>query len=227
MSAILIATDLQKTYKLGEMEVHALRGVDLLVQEGEFIAIMGPSGSGKSTLLHLLGGLDTPTQGEVILGGKSLKDLKDSQLSKIRRREIGFIFQFFNLLPTLTAAENAYLPLLLDNQRRQEDDGLVNDLLSLVGLHDRSHHLPNQLSGGEQQRVAIARALITNPRIILADEPTGNLDSAAAETILQLLKTISEGRNQTILMVTHDPNAADYADKILDLRDGRFAGNTQ
>lgn len=227
MSAILIATDLQKTYKLGEMEVHALRGVDLLVQEGEFIAIMGPSGSGKSTLLHLLGGLDTPTQGEVILGGKSLKDLKDSQLSKIRRREIGFIFQFFNLLPTLTAAENAYLPLLLDNQRRQEDDGLVNDLLSLVGLHDRSHHLPNQLSGGEQQRVAIARALITNPRIILADEPTGNLDSAAAETILQLLKTISEGRNQTILMVTHDPNAADYADKILDLRDGKFAGNTQ
>lgn len=227
MTQILVAKNLHKSYKMGEIEVQALRGVDLIVHEGEFISIMGPSGSGKSTLLHLLGGLDTPTQGEVILGRKSLKDLKDSQLSKIRRREIGFIFQFFNLLPTLTAAENIYLPFLLDNQRHKEKDDLVIDLLSLVGLNDRSHHLPNQLSGGEQQRVAVARSLVTEPRIILADEPTGNLDSSAAENILKLLRTISQERKQTILMVTHDPKAAGYAEKTLTLQDGSFVENVQ
>lgn len=227
MTQILVAKNLHKSYKMGEIEVQALRGVDLIVHEGEFISIMGPSGSGKSTLLHLLGGLDTPTQGEVILGRKSLKDLKDSQLSKIRRREIGFIFQFFNLLPTLTAAENIYLPFLLDNQRHKENDDLVIDLLSLVGLNDRSHHLPNQLSGGEQQRVAVARSLVTEPRIILADEPTGNLDSSAAENILKLLRTISQERKQTILMVTHDPKAAGYAEKTLTLQDGSFVENVQ
>lgn len=226
MATILEGFDLHKTYKMGEVEVKALRGVDLAVQEGEFIAIMGPSGSGKSTLLHLLGGLDIPSKGKVIIGGRSLQDLKDAQLAKIRRREIGFIFQFFNLLPTLTAAENVNLPLLLENRRVKENDDLVMELLTLVGLNDRAHHLPHQLSGGEQQRVAVARALINHPRIILADEPTGNLDSTAAENILQLIQTISEGQNQTILMVTHDRKTASYADKILELRDGSFIGNS-
>jgi putative ABC transport system ATP-binding protein len=224
MSAILDANNLHKSYNLGEVEVPALRGVDLSVQEGEFIAIMGPSGSGKSTLLHLLGGLDIPSKGEVILEGKSLNGLKDSQLAMIRRKKIGFIFQFFNLLPTLTAAENIYLPFLLDNKRGQQHDDKVQQMLSMVGLGDRAHHLPNQLSGGEQQRVAIARALVIEPRIILADEPTGNLDSAAAKVVLKLLQESSVQQKQTILMVTHDQKAAGYADKILDLQDGRIMG---
>lgn len=225
MSAILVVNNLHKSYNLGEIEVQALRGVDLSVQEGEFIAIMGPSGSGKSTLLHLLGGLDTPSRGEVILGGKSLKGLKDSRLAMIRRQEIGFIFQFFNLLPTLTAAENIYLPFLLDNKRGKQYDDKVQQMLSLVGLSDRSHHFPNQLSGGEQQRVAIARALVIEPRIILADEPTGNLDSSAAMTVLKLLQESSNQQKQTILMVTHDRKTAGYSEKLLELQDGKIVGN--
>lgn len=224
MSTILDANNLHKSYILGEIEFHALRGVDLTVQDGEFIAIMGPSGSGKSTLLHLLGGLDNPSRGEVILGGKSLNGLKDSQLAAIRRNKIGFIFQFFNLLPTLTAAENVYLPFLLDNKSGQQYDDKVQHMLSLVGLSDRAQHLPNQLSGGEQQRVAIARALVIEPRIILADEPTGNLDSAAAKVVLKLLQESSVQQRQTILMVTHDRKAAGYADKILELQDGKIVG---
>lgn len=222
MSDILIANNLQKRYQMGQVEVFALHGVSLAVQKGEFIAIMGPSGSGKSTLLHLLGGLDTPTEGEVILGGKSLAHLSDHHLAEVRRRQVGFIFQSFNLLPTLTAVENVFLPLLLDGKRGIDFHDKVREKLSLVGLSDRYNHLPNQLSGGEQQRVAIARALVISPEVILADEPTGNLDSKTAEMILKLLRSICDQENQTIVMVTHDPAAAGYADNVHKLNDGMF-----
>jgi putative ABC transport system ATP-binding protein len=186
--SILQTKKLVKEYQMGEVAIHALRGVDFVLEKGEFIAIMGPSGSGKSTLLHLLGGLDTSSGGEVTLGGKRLAQLNDDDLTIIRRREIGFIFQFFNLLPTLTAAENVALPLLIDGKRIEEYTPKVDELLALVGLADRKDHRPHQLSGGEQQRVAIARALVTDPIIIFADEPTGNLDSASGMEVLNILQ---------------------------------------
>ncbi len=220
MDNILQTSDLHKQYQMGEVAVDALRGVDFVIRKGEFVAIMGPSGSGKSTLLHLLGGLDTPSGGEVSLAGKRLAHLTDDELTIIRRRQIGFIFQFFNLLPTLTAAENVALPLLIDGRRIDEYQSRIDELLELVGLGDRKHHLPAQLSGGQQQRVAIARALVTDPAIVLADEPTGNLDSTSSREVLELLRRACDEKSQTIVMVTHDPLAAEYADRIVQLNDG-------
>jgi putative ABC transport system ATP-binding protein len=222
MARLLEAVGLRKRYAMGEISVEALRGVDFVVEQGEFVAIMGPSGSGKSTLLHLLGALDDPTDGEVRLAGQRLAQLSDDRLTLIRRRQVGFVFQFFNLLPTLTAAENVMLPLLIDGRRLEDYEERVADLLALVGLTDRAGHRPDQLSGGEQQRVAIARAFVTDPAVVLADEPTGNLDSAAGEEILRLLRRMRDEKGQTIVMVTHNEHAADYADRIVRLRDGRI-----
>ncbi len=220
MAGILETVGLRKQYQMGEVTVEALRGVDFAVEKGEFVAIMGPSGSGKSTLLHLLGGLDAPSDGEVMLGGRRLAHLSDDDITIVRRRQIGFIFQFFNLLPTLSAAENVALPLLIDGRSLDEYRLRIDELLTLVGLGDRQGHKPDQLSGGQQQRVAIARALVTDPVIVLADEPTGNLDSESGDEILRLLRRACDEKQQTIIMVTHDPKAAEYADRIVKLKDG-------
>jgi len=225
--AILRAQSISKQYHVGETIVHALAGVDLTVEQGEFVVVIGPSGSGKSTLLHLLGGLDAPTEGEVTLAGHRLSLLKDSEATVLRRRQVGFVFQFFNLLPTLTAEENVALPLLIDGRKLGDYRQRIEELLALVGLTERRHHKPDQLSGGEQQRVAIARALVTEPAIVLADEPTGNLDSRAGKEVLCLLRRAGNERGQTIVMVTHDPKAAGYADRIVFLKDGRIAGQTR
>ncbi|MDQ3645616.1 MAG: ABC transporter ATP-binding protein [Actinomycetota bacterium] len=216
--AVLSATGLVRTYRQGDETVHALRGVDLVVQPGEFVAITGPSGSGKSTLLHCLGGLDRPDQGEVRLEGRLVSQLSDRELSVVRRRQLGFVLQFFNLLPTLTAQENVAFPLRLDGVCGAMDRAA--DALRSVGLVDRLSHRPEQLSGGEQQRVALARSLVTNPVAVLADEPTGNLDSLTGEDILTLLRETAD-RGQTIVMVTHDLRSASYADRVVRLVDGR------
>jgi putative ABC transport system ATP-binding protein len=221
---ILQAQSLSKRYALGETVVNALAEVDLAVAPGEFLAVMGPSGSGKSTLLHLLGGLDQPSSGDVVLQDQQLSDLSDKQVTLLRRRRIGFVFQFFNLLPTLSAEENVALPLLIDHRPLRDYQGRIDKLLDLVGLGARRDHKPDQLSGGEQQRVAIARALVTEPLIVLADEPTGNLDSRAGDEVLRLLRRTCDEQSQTIVMVTHDPRAASYADRIIFLKDGRVAG---
>jgi putative ABC transport system ATP-binding protein len=220
--SILETNGVSKQYRMGKIKVDALAGVDFSVEEGEFIAVMGPSGSGKSTLLHLLGGLDQPTDGEVALAGRVLSDLSDNQVTITRRRKVGFVFQFFNLIPTLSAEENIALPLLIDGRRPREYRERVDRLLELVGLTERRHHKPDQLSGGEQQRVAIARALVTEPAIVLADEPTGNLDSRSGDDILKLLRQLCDELGQTIVTVTHDPRAASYADRIVFLKDGRI-----
>ncbi len=212
----------RKQYRLGQITVEALAGVDFTVNEGEFVAIMGPSGSGKSTLLHLLGGLDQPTGGEVTLAGKRLSVLKDDAITQVRRRNVGFIFQFYNLVATLTAEENIALPLIIDGKRVSAHQARIDELLNLVGLADRRKHKPDQLSGGQQQRVAIARAFVNKPSIVLADEPTGNLDSKSGEEVLNLLRRSCDEFGQTIIMVTHDPKAASYADRAVFLKDGRI-----
>ena len=220
MTNVLQTVGLRKEYQMGEVTVDALRGVDFVVPQGEFVAIMGPSGAGKSTLLHLMGGLDTPSDGDVVLGGKRLAHLSDDEVTIVRRRQVGFIFQFFNLLPTLTAAENVALPLLIDGKRLEDHAERIDELLDLVGLGERKHHKPDQLSGGEQQRVAIARAFVNNPKIVLADEPTGNLDSKSGTTVLELLRRACKELDATVVMVTHDPRAASYADRVVFLKDG-------
>lgn len=217
---VLEATDLRKNYKMGQTDIQALAGVDFKVEKGEFVAIMGPSGSGKSTLLHLLGGLDSPSDGEITLGGKQLSQLSENQATLARRHNVGFVFQFFNLLPTLTAEENVMLPLIIDGKDPRKYTERLDYLLELVGLADRRRHKPDQLSGGEQQRVAIARALITEPAILLADEPTGNLDSRTGTAIMELLRRSADELNQTVIIVTHDPKAAAYASRVVFLRDG-------
>jgi putative ABC transport system ATP-binding protein len=223
---ILKTQDLSKNYRMGVTIVSALTDVSFGVEPGEFVAVMGPSGSGKSTLLHLLGGLDQPSSGEVILDGQRLSGLSDKQVTLLRRRQIGFVFQFFNLLPTLSAEENVSLPLLIDRRSLRDYGERINQLLKLVGLGERRDHKPDQLSGGEQQRVAIARALVTEPAIVLADEPTGNLDSRSGDEVLRLLRRACDERGQTIVMVTHDPRAASYADRIVFLKDGQVVGET-
>lgn len=217
---VLEAKGLRKQYQMGEHSVEALAGVDFKVEKGEFVAIMGPSGSGKSTLLHLLGGLDTPTQGEITITGKQLSKLNENQATLARRHNVGFVFQFFNLLPTLTAEENILLPVIIDGKDPRKYTERLNRLLELTGLTERRHHKPDQLSGGEQQRVAIARALITQPAILLADEPTGNLDTKNGAAIMELLKRSAEELEQTVIVVTHDPKAAAFAGRIVFLRDG-------
>jgi putative ABC transport system ATP-binding protein len=211
-----------KTYRQGTREVHALRDVSLSIKKGEFLSIMGPSGSGKSTLLNLIGGLDQPTSGEIFIDDKPLHGISDDELTLIRRRRIGFIFQFFNLLPILTAAENVGLPLLLEGIPFSRINPKAISLLEQVGLGERTEHRPEQLSGGEMQRVAIARALITDPAVLLADEPTGNLDSHTSEEIFMLLANLNE-KGQTIVMVTHDPKAAAYGTRVITLKDGSLS----
>lgn len=218
---ILEAQALRKQYKLGTHAIDALAGVDFTVEKGEFVAIMGPSGSGKSTLLNLIGGLDMPSNGEVTLAGQRLSVLNDDRVTLVRRHNVGFVFQFFNLLPTLTAEENVALPLIIDGQNLRKYQARIDALLSLVGLAERRHHKPDQLSGGEQQRVAIARALVTEPAIVLADEPTGNLDSKSGTAIMDLLRRSCDELGQSIIVVTHDPRAAAYADRTVFLRDGQ------
>jgi len=222
MATVLQTTGLRKHYQMGEVTVDALQSVDFVVQQGEFVAIMGPSGAGKSTLLHLMGGLDTPSDGDIVLGGKRLAHLSDDEITIVRRRQVGFIFQFFNLLPTLTAAENVALPLLIDGKRIEDYATRIDELLDLVGLSGRRDHKPDQLSGGEQQRVAIARAFVNDPKIVLADEPTGNLDSKSGTTVLELLRRTCKDLNATVVMVTHDPRAASYADRVIFLKDGQI-----
>jgi len=217
---VLEAKALRKQYQMGTHRVNALSGVDFVVEQGEFVAIMGPSGSGKSTLLHLIGGLDQATDGEVTLAGQALSLLKDKEITLLRRRHVGFVFQFFNLLPTLTAEENILLPLLIDGQNPRKYQERLEKLLDLIGLADRRDHKPEQLSGGEQQRVALARALITEPAIVLADEPTGNLDTRTCTSIMELLRRSCKELGQTVVVVTHDPRAASYADRVVFLRDG-------
>lgn len=217
---ILEAKLVNKHYQMGDVTVSALSQVNLTVTKGEFVAIMGPSGSGKSTLLHLLGGLDGPSEGEITLAGQPLSRLSDNDITVVRRRKVGFIFQFYNLLPTLTAEENVGLPLLIDGQSLVRHREKIDGLLALVGLSDRKQHKPDQLSGGQQQRVAIARAFVNDPEIVLADEPTGNLDSKSGAAILELLRKTCDELGATIAMVTHDPRAASYADRVVFLKDG-------
>lgn len=217
---MLEAKNLKKNYELGKHTVKALDGVNITVEKGEFVGIMGPSGSGKSTLLQLLGGLDRPSEGEVILAGENVSGLSDQRSTLLRRRNIGFVFQFYNLLPTLSAEENILLPLIIDGKNPKDYDDYLVSLLERVGLTSRRHHKPSELSGGEQQRVALARALITSPAIILADEPTGNLDSKTGRQVMHLLAELSHELDQTIIMVTHDPRAAAFTDRLIFLQDG-------
>ena len=218
--AFLQVEQLTKVYGSGDAAVRALDGVSLTVERGEFVAVMGASGSGKSTLLHLLGGVDKPTSGRITLDGVSLYDQKDEELTVFRRRQIGLVYQFYNLVPLLTVEENLTLPLLLEG--RTADPARVLDLLARLGLEGKRRAFPAQLSGGQQQRVAIARALITHPALLLADEPTGNLDSAASESVMRMLVQLNETTGQTIVMITHDEALALQAKRILRLRDGRI-----
>ena len=213
------AVDVHKTYDRGGAEVHALRGASLDVAAGEFCSIMGPSGSGKSTLLHVLGGLDQATEGVVRVDGVDLASLSDDDLTRFRRQHLGFVFQFFNLLPSMTAWENAALPLMLDGQRLSKLKPRAVELLNRVGLGDRVNHRPAQLSGGQLQRVALARALMADPSVLLADEPTGNLDSESGRAVLALLRQCSAS-GLTVVMVTHDANAARVGHRVVELRDG-------
>jgi putative ABC transport system ATP-binding protein len=223
-SAAVQVTDLVKTYGQGSVEVRALRGVDLSIPRGQFVAIMGPSGSGKSTLLHVIGALEPATSGVVSLDGRRFDGLDDADLTRLRRDHLGFVFQFFNLLPSLTAVENVYLPALIARRRDPALRRRAYDLLERVGLGDRGEHVPAELSGGEQQRVSIARSLLLAPELLLADEPTGNLDSRAGNDVLALLRELNRDEGNTIVMVTHDPAAAAITDRVVFLRDGQVAG---
>lgn len=218
--AFIEIKNLCKVYGKGEVEVKALDNINLNIEQGEFVAIVGPSGSGKSTLLHLLGGVDKPTSGEVIIKGESIYKLKEKELSILRRRNLGFVFQFFNLIPVLTAEENIEMPVLLDNGKI--DKNYMNELLKLLGLEERRDHHPSELSGGQQQRVSIGRALANKPSIILADEPTGNLDSKNSKEVLELLKYCAKKYNQTLILITHDINIAQSADRVITIEDGQI-----
>jgi putative ABC transport system ATP-binding protein len=219
--------ELTKTYGSGETIVRALDGVSIEIARGEMLAIMGPSGSGKSTLLHLLGALETPSSGEIALAGRRYEGLGDGELTALRRETIGFVFQFFNLLPTLTAEENVMLPALIAGRGDDAMRARAAELLGRVGLSARADHLPSELSGGEQQRVSIARALLMRPELVLADEPTGNLDSHSSAEVLELLSELNRDEGHTIVMVTHDPGVAAIAGRVLFLRDGRVAGEIE
>jgi putative ABC transport system ATP-binding protein len=222
MSQTVIQTrNLIKELPLGSYTVHALRGVDLDIQAGEIVSIVGPSGSGKSTLLGLIGGLDTPTSGSIAIDGIDITRMNEDQLTEIRNEKIGFIFQFFNLIPTLTALENVALPIQFARKRQFNPEKRARDLLTMLGMGDRMRHRPSELSGGQQQRVAIARALANNPPILLADEPTGNLDTESGAMVLEALQTIREQSGTTVVIVTHDMHLAQHADRIITLVDGQ------
>ncbi|WP_453990932.1 ABC transporter ATP-binding protein [Bacillus nitroreducens] len=218
---ILQIENLSKVYGKGETAVKALDNVSFSIKKGEFVAIIGPSGSGKSTLLHLLGGVDRPTSGKVLIDNTDIYDLNETELAIFRRRQIGLIYQFYNLIPILTVEENITLPMLLDEHK--VDPKQLHDIVKTLGLENRLNHLPNQLSGGQQQRVSIGRALISNPAIMLADEPTGNLDSKNSSEIIELLKMFNKTYNQTLVVITHDERIALQADRVISIEDGRIA----
>jgi putative ABC transport system ATP-binding protein len=214
--------NLEKSYRLGRTTVEALRGVSLTLHEGEFMVVMGPSGSGKTTLLNLIGTLDKPTSGRAMIDGEDIAKMNDKQLTRLRRYKIGFVFQFHNLIPVLTALENVQLPLLTAGLGHKMSEVRANELLGRVGLRDRTDHLPDELSGGEQQRVAIARALANHPRIILADEPTGDLDTKTGSEVVQIMYAMAKEERTAVVVVTHDPIIAERADRLLEMRDGRI-----
>ena len=218
--AVLETNGLKKIYGKGENEVHALAGIDISINKGEFVAVVGTSGSGKTTLLHMLGGLDYPTDGKVFVDGKDIFSLKDEELTIFRRRKIGFVFQSFNLIPSLSVYENIVLPIHLDGNKPDEE--YVNHVIEILKLQEKIKNMPNQLSGGQQQRVAIARALATKPSIVLADEPTGNLDSRTSQDVIGLLKVTSERFSQTIVMITHNEEIAQIGNRILRIEDGKL-----
>lgn len=226
MSALITIRDLVKSYKLGSVEIKALNGVSLEIGENEYVALMGPSGSGKSTLMNLLGCLDTPSQGTYLLNGYDVSKMKDNELAEIRNREIGFVFQTFNLLSRLSGVENVALPLIYAGVSRSERTERAEALLEMVGLGKRMRHKPNELSGGERQRVAIARALVNNPSLILADEPTGNLDTKTSYEIMEIFEKIQDAGN-TVVLVTHEEDIAQYAHRIIRLRDGKKESDTR
>jgi putative ABC transport system ATP-binding protein len=220
---VIQARDLQKVYRVGDVDVHALRGVDLDVQRGEFVSIIGPSGSGKSTLFHILGGLTPPTSGTVVIHGRDLRAMSESDRTRLRKKEVGFVFQKYNLLPTLTAADNIAIARHIAGNSQVEDPRL-REVLDLLGIGGRLGHKPKALSGGEQQRVAIARAIVNHPSILLADEPTGNLDTENSNIVLGLLRDLNQRLGQTVLMITHNPEAAAYGHRVVQMRDGRVVG---
>lgn len=222
---ILRVENLTKTYGEGESKVEALKNINLSINKGEFVAIIGASGSGKSTLLHLLGGLDRPTSGKVIIDDKSIYDYKDEELSILRRRKVGFIFQFFNLIPILDVEENIELPVVLDNEKVDKD--YLDEIIRTLNIENRRTHLPSELSGGQQQRVSIGRALINKPSIILADEPTGNLDSKNTREVIDLLKLTARKFNQTLILITHDTNIASMADRVITIEDGEITKDSK
>lgn len=221
METIIEAVDLYKTFMLGTVPVEVLKNINLTISKGEFITIMGPSGSGKSTLLYLIGGLDNPTSGKIIINGQDIAILSDKEQSVMRRREVGFVFQFYNLVPNLTVEDNIMLPILLDGKQIKNYRDKLDEILDIVELSDRKSHTPRELSGGQQQRVAIARALINEPDIILADEPTGNLDSRTSEEVMKLLQRINQEKGKTILQVSHSLETAKYSNRIINVKDGR------
>jgi putative ABC transport system ATP-binding protein len=224
-NSILRTENLTKSYKIGKMEVPALKGVSLEVKEGEFVAIMGPSGCGKSTMLHLLGGLLSPTTGKIIIDGEDLSAVTDAQRTEIRRRKIGFVFQRFNLFPTLTAEGNLRLAERIHSGNSKANGERRREVLRLLQLETKMHHKPLEMSGGEQQRVALARAIVNNPAIILADEPTGNLDTENSKIVLDMFKDLNQKFNQTIIMITHNPEAAENCSRIVRMRDGNIIDN--
>lgn len=221
MSVIIETKELCKSFTMGDQTLQILNNVNLEIKRGEFVSIMGPSGSGKSTLLYLLGGLDAPTSGSITVAGKEISNLNDAEESEMRRKDIGFVFQFYNLIPNLNVEENIMLPLLLDGKKMKDHKKALDEILEIVGLSDRRDHTPRELSGGQQQRVAIARSLINEPELIMADEPIGNLDSKTGLEIMELFKRINEVKNKTIIQVTHDSQAAKYGNRIIHIMDGK------
>jgi putative ABC transport system ATP-binding protein len=218
----VVASNLTKTYRVGEIEVHALRGVDLKIEAGEFVAIVGPSGSGKSTLFNILGGLTPPTSGTVLIDGRDLIQMSEADRTLLRKTTVGFVFQKYNLLPTLTGGDNIEIARHIAGKNGKGGDPQFEETLKLLGIASRLHHKPRALSGGEQQRIAIARALVNHPALLLADEPTGNLDTENSTAVLSILQGLNKRLGQTILMITHNPEAAAYADRIVTMRDGRI-----
>lgn len=220
METIIQCKDLVKVYTMGSEKVHALNGIDLEVKRGEFIALLGKSGSGKSTLLNMLAGLEKPTSGEVMINEHHLEKLSETKITNIRKKHVGFIFQSYNLLPTHTALENVMLPLVFNGMKKKKRVARAKEMLELVGLGDRIHHKPSEMSGGQQQRVSIARAFVNNPEIVFADEPTGNLDTNTTEEVMELMLRLIKENNQTFIMVTHDPETSEYANKVVHMKDG-------